>query len=234
MEYFVKSKKSCRELVLLNNTGDSAGVCVSFGRHSVLQGFSCPHENIVKKRAESVYAARKKKRGADRTQSCKNPAAASADRKPRFSRPAAKSGGAAEILLWDRTFTLSPTRQRKRSLLPARQGETFFSHGRENPLPFTQRKMENAFPQRGKKRRLLPARQGENILFARQGKTRFPFTQREMENAFPQRGEEKATSSLRDKGKTFFSHGKERAEKGQKGKTLDKYKKMPYTDTEER
>lgn len=40
--------------------------------------------------------------------------------------------------------------------------------------------------------------------------------------------------SLRGKGKAFYSHGKERAEKGQKGKTLDKYKKMPYTDTEER
>lgn len=55
-----------------------------------------------------------------------------------------------------------------------------------------------------------------------------------MENAFPQRGKEKSAFSPRDKGKAFYSHGKERAEKGQKGKTLDKYKKMPYTDTEER
>lgn len=214
--------------------GDRAGVCVSFGRHSVLQGFSCPHENIVKKRAESVYAARKKKRGADRIQSRKNPAAASADRKPRFSRPAAKSGGAAEILLRDRTFTLSPTRQRKIILLPARQGENIlFTRQGKTAFPSHNGKWKMPFPNEAKKKTPPCATRGRTSVRAA-GKNPLPFTQREMEKAFPQRGEEKATFSLRGKGKTFFSHGKERAEKGQKGKTLDKCKKMPYTDTEER
>ena len=63
------------------------------------------------------------KKGRRQDTELQKPAAASTDGKPCFSRPAAKSGGAAEILLRDSTFTLSPTRQRKISLLPARQGE---------------------------------------------------------------------------------------------------------------
>lgn len=93
--------------------------------------------------------------------------------------------------------------------------------------------MENAFPQRGKKEDSSLRNKGKNFCSRGREKPASLHTTEEGKCLSPTR-QRKATFSLRDKGKTFFSRGKKRAEKGQKGKTLDKYKKMPYTDTEER